>query len=232
MGFDDGARKSWVTRLLAALVTLMLIGWGLGALCTSLLTPADLDAVRDLAADRTRAVTVMAHVFSWLGSGYTVYPVTLGFCLILYRRARRTRALAVGISTAGVVAIYDIDKLLVGRHRPAVHHLDLVHGWSFPSGHTAQATALTVAMLIALLNAHPRRAIAIGAVSAGCLLVAGVGFSRVYLGVHYPSDVAAGALLGASWSALASWLTCKSPSSDDVTSPRWRRSFGDTPVPP
>jgi undecaprenyl-diphosphatase len=185
----------------------MLIGWGLGALCTSVLGPADLDAVRDLAADRTDAVTVMAHALSWLGSGYTVYPVALVFCVTMYRRARRAQAVAVGIATVGAVSIYAVDKLLVGRHRPPVPHLEAVHGWSFPSGHATQSTAFTVALLIVLLGRHPRREIAIAAVTAGCLLVAGVSFSRVYLGVHYPSDVAAGILLGASWSAVISWLT-------------------------
>jgi membrane-associated phospholipid phosphatase len=207
----------------------MLLGWGLGALCTSLLTPADLDAVRNLAAHRAPGPTLLAHIFSWLGSGYTVYPVALAFCVSMYRRARQVRAVAVAVGTAGAVALYVVDKALVGRHRPPLHHLEVVHGWSFPSGHATQTTALTVALLIALLGGRPSRHVTIAAFTAGCVLVAGVCFSRVYLGVHYPSDVAAGMLVGATWSGLASWLISRtragseSPSLDDAKSPCWTR---------
>ncbi|HSO97457.1 MAG TPA: phosphatase PAP2 family protein [Solirubrobacteraceae bacterium] len=195
---------AWRARLLGVFAAELLVVWGLGALLIPLVASADLHAVRDLAAHRTRAATHVAHAFSWLGSGFVVYPVALAACLVLYQRGRRAQAAAVAISTAGAVALYSIDKLLVGRHRPPVHHLELVTGYSFPSGHATQSTALCVALVIALLSGPRRRQIA--AAAAGCLLVAGVAFSRVYLGVHYPSDVVAGVLLGGTWAALASSL--------------------------
>lgn len=201
-----GTREAaWGARLLGALVAELLVVWGLGALCIPLVGSADLDAVRDLASGRTTTATVVGHVLSWLGSGYVVYPVALAACLGLYQRGRLAQAVAVGVCTAGAVALYSIDKLLVGRNRPPVPHLDLVTGYSFPSGHATQSTALCVALLMIALLSGPRQR-QIAAVAAGCLLVAGVAFSRVYLGVHYPSDVVAGVLLGGTWSALASSL--------------------------
>ena len=231
MSRAPSAQTTLAARLLAAFLVLALIGWGLGELCTSLLTSADLHAVRDLAAERTPAATVMAKVFSWLGSGFTIYPVALVASLALYRRGRRAEGLAIAISTAGAVALYNVDKALVGRHRPPLHHLQVVHGFSFPSGHATQTTALTVALLIVLLAGRPSRRIAVAAIAAGCVLVSGVAFSRVYLAVHYPSDVVAGILLGASWAALARWLIrrgltgAESSTLDDAKSPalggRW-----------
>jgi nucleotide-binding universal stress UspA family protein len=85
---------------------------GSAALVTSALTPADPDAVRDVAWDRTPAATVVAHLFSWIGSGFVVLPVALACCVSLYRRRRRAAALAVVLSTVGVQVITDVDKLL------------------------------------------------------------------------------------------------------------------------
>ena len=78
-------------------------------------------------------------------------------------------------------------------------------GHSFPSGHTGQTAALCAVLVIEgfmLRGARP-------------LLVACVAFSGVYLGVHYPSDVVAGSVLGASWSAVASRQSHLWNSADD-----------------
>jgi membrane-associated phospholipid phosphatase len=193
-----------VTRLLIALLVLLLIGWGLGALCRSLLTTIDLRAVRDIASERTAAQTTVAHVLSWIGSGYVVFPLTLVCCAILYLGGRRWRSLAVGLSTLGAVVIADLDKLLVGRPRPPVHHLEKVMSGSFPSGHSAHSAAFVTALLLALFAACRPAWLKIAAATAGSLLVLGIAASRVYLGVHYPSDVVFGVLLGTGCALFAS----------------------------
>lgn len=192
--------------LAVLLVAFILIGWGAGSLVTSALTPVDLNAVRDVASERTPVATVLAHVFSWIGSAFVVFPAALGCFIALYRRRHRAAALAVALSTVGTQLIIDLDKLLVGRRRPPLHHLDRVTGHSFPSGHTGQTAALVAVVLIEVLPFVDRRPVRRLALITGGLLVAAVGFSRVYLGVHYPTDVLAGAALGITWSVLASRL--------------------------
>jgi membrane-associated phospholipid phosphatase len=192
--------------LVALLIAFILVGWGVGALVTSALTPADLNAVRDVASDRTPAATVVAHGLSWIGSGFVVFSVALACCLTSYRRRRRGTALAVALSMVGAQLIIDLDKLLVGRRRPPLHHLDRVTGHSFPSGHTGQTAALCAVLVIGAFVLRGPRPPQFAALVAGGLLVAYVAFSRVYLGVHYPSDVVAGAVLGASWSVVATRL--------------------------
>jgi undecaprenyl-diphosphatase len=150
---------------------------------------------------RTATATVVAHVFSWLGSGYVVFPLAVGFCVTMYRRAP-VRALAIGLSTAGAVLVANVDKVLVGRPRPPVRHLDHVVGSSFPSGHATQSTVLCVVLVLTLFSVHPGRALMIAAVAAGTALVICIAISRVYLGVHYPSDVVAGIGLGLSWALI------------------------------
>ena len=96
-------------------------------------------------------------------------------------------------------------KHLYGRPRPdLVPHGSYVYSASFPSGHStlSAATFLTLAMLISSLE--PNRATKIMVFVLAFMLVFAIGFSRVYLGVHWPSDVLAGWCLGAAW-ALAAW---------------------------
>jgi undecaprenyl-diphosphatase len=110
---------------------------------------------------------------------------------------------------AATVLLADVSsellKTVYDRPRPElVPHGSYVYSASFPSGHStlSAATFLTLAMLIASLEPN-RGTKAMVFVLAG-LLVLSIGFSRVYLGVHWPSDVLAGWCLGAAW-ALAAW---------------------------
>ena len=102
-----------------------------------------------------------------------------------------------------------LTKALYGRPRPdVVPHDVYVYSGSFPSGHSTMSTAafLTLAMLVASLETKRRsKALAYGLAAA---VIVGVGFSRVYLGVHWPIDVLAGWCLGSAW-ALAAWLALR-----------------------
>jgi membrane-associated phospholipid phosphatase len=191
-------------RGVAVLVAFVLLGWGAGNLCTSVLAAPDLDAVRDIASSRAAPETLAAHVFSRIGSAWVVVPVALLVGVSMDRRGRRDAALAVALGTPGALVIADLDKLLVGRPRPPVHHLEPVAGSSFPSGHATQTAALVAALLLQRLAGPGPRALVLA--TAASLLVACVALSRVYLGVHYPSDVAAGVTLGVAWSVVAGRL--------------------------
>ena len=96
-----------------------------------------------------------------------------------------------GADLAGALVI----KLLVPRSRPDVtalaHPPAVDHGFSYPSGHTVVATVVVLAVLVALGRRNARWTVPVGAV---VVLVAAA--SRVYLGVHYPSDVVAAVVYG------------------------------------
>lgn len=200
-------RRSTVPPLVvlsAALAVLLLIGWAVGEVVKSAAPAADLDAVRDLAADRSAWLTTAAHALSLLGSGYVVFPLAAVCCALLLTRRRRVQALALALGTIGGAVISNVDKLLVDRPRPPVHHLERVTSPSFPSGHATQASAVYVALLLVILALRPNRARGLVPAIIIGILVLGIAASRVYLGVHYPSDVAAGLGLGSGWSALVS----------------------------
>lgn len=115
-------------------------------------------------------------------------------------------ALYVALSLAMGMLLSQILKSVYDRTRPDfVDHLVDTHTASFPSGHATMSTVvyLTLAALIVRLVADTRARIYVLAVAV--LVSFAVGVSRVYLGVHYPTDVAAGWALGAGWASL-SWL--------------------------
>lgn len=133
---------------------------------------------------------------TWLGSGWLL------FALVPLAIAARTRrfALVLGAALAAQAALVWALKHLVARTRPflalGTHPLvDPPHDFSFPSGHASGsfAVAAFVATWCATTpDVRGRHAIA----AATVLLACGVALSRVYLGVHYPGDVAGGAVVG------------------------------------
>lgn len=163
------------------------------------------EAMRDVTA--LGGVTVMVLV------------TVVGLLAFLMHRRRWHAAIL-----AGTVLLADISseglKHLYGRPRPdLVPHGSYVYSASFPSGHStlSAATFLTLAMLIASLE--PNRGTKIMVYVLAILLVLGIGVSRVYLGVHWPSDVLAGWSLGAAW-ALAAWtVLLRFGRRDDVKGP-------------
>jgi undecaprenyl-diphosphatase len=119
-----------------------------------------------------------------------------GIALWLWHGQRkRLEALAVIVTLTGSVAINTILKLVFARPRPDIFPpLTVEHSYSFPSGHTSTAIALYGLIAVLLWRAHHR-----GWALLSGLWVLLVALSRVYLGVHYPSDVLGSLALGVLW---------------------------------
>lgn len=134
----------------------------------------------------------------------TLFTAAAALFLLAQRQRRRAGVLVATILLAWLSK--DTAKALFDRARPDLVSQEVfVHSASFPSGHTSMATALYL-MLAVLVSGYGLsqcgRALVYGLAS---LLAGLVGFSRVYLGVHWPSDVWAGWCLGAFW-ATAGWI--------------------------
>ena len=131
-----------------------------------------------------------------------VVLVTAGF-LALGRRWL-TLALVLGGTISGSLLV-GVFKNLVGRARPAlIDHLVDVWSASFPSGHAANSAIVYLTLALILMQIVERRAARLYLVVVAALLVGAIGISRVYLGVHFPSDVIAGWSFGTLW-ALGWW---------------------------
>jgi len=133
----------------------------------------------------------------------TVTLVTLGYLLLAGRRAT---ALLVTVAVGGGVLLSNLLKAGFERPRPdLVAHLVDISSLSFPSGHAMMSTVtwLTLGALLATVQSARRMRAYVLAVGVALALLVGV--SRVYLGVHWPTDVLAGWCIGAAW-ALGCWL--------------------------
>ncbi|MCR5875284.1 phosphatase PAP2 family protein [Phenylobacterium sp. J426] len=142
--------------------------------------------------------------------GFTLVTLAtvVGVLAFAFRGRIRHAAVLLGAVLLALISSEGM-KALYGRPRPdLVPHGSNVYSASFPSGHStlSAATFLTLAMLISSLEARRRMKALVYALAL--LLLATVGLSRVYLGVHWPSDVLAGWCLGAAW-AFVAWVVLR-----------------------
>lgn len=131
--------------------------------------------------------------------------VTLAFALMLCLK-RWSEALVVLIGAGGGVAISQGLKQLFGRERPdLVYRAVEAANPSFPSGHAMLSAVVFLTLGALAARFAPRKRVKALALAAAVLLSLLVGASRIYLGVHWTSDVLAGWSLGAAW-AMACWV--------------------------
>lgn len=165
---------------------------------------ADLQVDVWLADHRTRPWNDITHVGTDMASTDTVIAVMAVLALVLRWRMRRWYESIVLILTVAVdVLIHLSVTAVVPERRPPVIRLDPAPPTSsYPSGHTAASVALYGCLAILIIWIYGRRPLA--RIVAGLLwcVPVFVGFSRMYRGEHYPSDVAAGALLAGLWLTL------------------------------
>jgi membrane-associated phospholipid phosphatase len=181
-------------------------------------------ACRMDALDRVFAVVTLA------GSRFLLLPLILALSGVLIIRKHVRVAVFVAGSFVGASVFNSVVKLFIARPRPdhftAV--IDFPAGFSFPSSHSVQITAFVLAMLFVFKHSLGVRWFLLSTV-LGSLLIVLVGLSRLYLQVHYPTDVVAGILLGLFWvSGLAILFL---PDHHDVTihSPGWKFHRGMQP---
>src|SRR4030081_3089380 len=153
-----------------------------------------------IASGRDAKLTSIAWVVTEAGSFVLLAPLSIAF-LLLRRWKRPADDIALVVTAAGSALLPIAVKVIVARPRPTIEHLSHLSSLSFPSEHTTQAAAiyLTIAIMLSQGLAAGWRG---AAIVLGVLIAPAVAWSRVYLGVHSPTDVVAGLLLGWSWALL------------------------------
>ena len=142
-------------------------------------------------------------VYTQLGNTGLLF-IALGLIMLLFKSTRKAGFSALCAMLIGLVVVNFTIKPLVARDRPWLvieNFVNLVPEKdpnSFPSGHTNAAFAFA----LALCMAAPKRWMKIAAVCAGVLM----GLSRLYVGVHYPSDVLVGAVIGSLCGLAGAWV--------------------------
>lgn len=144
-------------------------------------------------------LTQIMQAFSFLGAAAVLVAMSVLTIVLLsyFRHARE--AILLAVTMAGAVGLDVVLKHAFHRPRPVPFFGTSPHSYSFPSGH-ALGSLCFYATMAAILSAHVRRRGARLCIWIVAVLLIGiVGFSRIYLGVHYPSDVVAGYCAAISW---------------------------------
>lgn len=191
-----------LTAAVAAAVALFVLGF---LAETRWVTAADLRLDQGLAAGRSPALTTIAVLATTLAQPVVGAAATVLIPLVLALRRRLAVGLRVAALIGGSLALALVAKAVVAEDRPpaALAAVGADSGFGYPSGHATVAAAL-VAALIMLSPAGPWRRLMIG---VGLAFAGLVGWSRVYLGVHYLPDIlgsyltvaAAALLVHAAW---------------------------------
>lgn len=197
-GLGTLRRHGWRIVLLFFLVLLPL--WGFGGLADEVhegeILPFDRPLLTFAHAHATPAFDQLALLLAKLGYAWGVVPVDIALVLGLAFLRRKREGLFAGVALAGSLLLNLAAKHYFGRARPDLWlSLTPETSFSFPSGHAMGS--MTLAAVLVLLSWHSRWRwpVSVAAVVFAVL----VGASRVYLGVHFPSDILAG------WSAAVAW---------------------------
>jgi undecaprenyl-diphosphatase len=164
----------------------------------------DLSAARFAAHHATPTSTRVLRYVTQLGGAVVLVPVALVVCAVAARRHGLVATAAfLTLTVGGQFGVADVVKWVVDRARPDIDRLTGFSGPSFPSGHaTASAACFAAFALLFGVGRSPRVQATLAAVAVA--LAAGIACTRVFLGVHWLTDVLGGLALGWTWFALCS----------------------------
>lgn len=154
-------------------------------------------------------VEVAMRDLTALGGITVLTLLTLAVLAFLILRGQRASALFLAIAIVGGQVLSHLMKFSFARPRPElVPHIVEVSSASFPSGHSMMSAVTYLTLAVMLARTERRIRIRVFYIVVAAILTMLVGLSRVYLGVHWPSDVLGGWSLGAAW-ALGVWLLAR-----------------------
>ena len=156
-----------------------------------------------LHAHASEFATALLSAVTQLGGPHALLAVALVAALALLIRRRVAHAMLVGAALAGGLGLNLALKAAFERPRPSFSHpLATAVGFSFPSGHAMVSLTVYGALAFVISATVSSRRERMVVLASGLALVLAIGFSRVYLGVHYLSDVLAAYSAGFAWLVL------------------------------
>ena len=222
--------------LTIGLVVIGLTGWAFGVITQDVLARQDalrLDrpVYRFFLQHRTGALTDAMRAVTYLGNSSVLVGIVLVIGLLWRLRRRTWRPLVVGLGAwVGSAILTNAIKAVIDRPRPPVSHfIGTATGASFPSGHAADSVVVYGIVAALLAAATPFWTRKVGLWAGAVIVWAVVGTSRLYLGVHWLTDVLGGEALGALW--LFGYLTAIHAAESVARERRAQPSAAETPSP-
>lgn len=205
--------------MLVALLIVVLGTWGFVTLSSQVMTGSTqefdrwaVQSFRQAVIDHTRIdPAILDQSFldiSALGGPTVLVMMTAAIIGFLLWDRRYNAMLLMTMATVGGALLAYLLKEAIGRPRPEVPHLAIVAMSSFPSGHSMLSAIVYPTLGTLMARVVPRKRLKIYFMLVALTLSGLIGVSRVYLGVHYPTDVLAGWAAGLAWAALC-WTVTK-----------------------
>lgn len=195
-----------IGRFALGTVVLIVLGVALGApLADATPVTAEFDLLAGLAAWRTGGSETVLRTLSGVANFWIVLSVVSALAVLLWLTSRSWQSsLLVVVTLFGALGVTGFVKLGVDRARPDEGVVSVLSS-SFPSGHAVRGTAIYLLIAWFVWHRWPSSAVRWPVGVVAVLLVVGIGLSRMGLGVHWPTDVVVGHLLGVAWL----WLTLR-----------------------
>lgn len=151
--------------------------------------------------------TKVMEFFTFFGSHYFLIPANILLCVYFLLRKRSRYSIKISAIALSSLLIMLGLKLLFNRHRPLIPLLEPAKGLSFPSGHAFMSVCFYgLLMIIIWREERPHPVLKWVLLLLVVALLLCIGFSRIYLRVHYFTDVLAGFCIGSTWLFLSSYL--------------------------
>jgi membrane-associated phospholipid phosphatase len=191
-------RRVQLVALIVSCIAALCLAWLALKVTCGETTSFDADVRNSIHSISSPGLTQLLSATTFLGSQAVVIVVSSGFAILMLWNRRRGRAMLVVATMAGAEVLLSVLKNHFHRQRPDPFFDErLPPSYSFPSGH-ALLSFCCYGLLAALGSARMRWPIRI----CSAALILAIGFSRIYLGVHYPTDVIAGYLAAIAWTAV------------------------------
>ncbi|HEY8944071.1 MAG TPA: phosphatase PAP2 family protein [Polyangiaceae bacterium] len=167
-------------------------------------------AIAGLVVRSRGQIDTLMLTLTQFGGWLSMAALTVVAALLFALRRRPKEAVFLLLSAGGALLLNTALKLFFRRARPDLevpYLIDAPSSFSFPSGHAMGSTGVLLSLLVILHVRVQSRALELFGIGLAALAILGIAASRIYFGVHYPSDVFGGVLAGAAWvSAVTGWF--------------------------
>lgn len=201
-------------HLTVGILVVLICGWWFGAIAEDVVEGDPIVQIdRQIAMwfnqNATPGITQVARAISFFGSVAWLTVVSVGVALFFVRRREWLNLILVAFTMLGGSALNVALKHFFHRERPVLENpLATLSSYGFPSGHTMGAALLYGLLALFSWRNLKNRAARLSSVFGTCLLIFLIGFSRIYLGAHYLSDVLGALAAGVLWLA-ACWTAAE-----------------------
>jgi undecaprenyl-diphosphatase len=185
------------------LLFFILIAWMIGANRISSFDTKVIAAVQGL---ETPFLTHVMKFFTFIGSTPLVITISIVILFSLYKVLHhRSEITLFVVLLVGSAILNTLLKLAFHRQRPTLHRLIEETSYSFPSGHSMGAFSLYAGLAFLLWRHLPTQTARYTVIAVSIFMILAIGISRIYLGVHFPSDVIGAYCASGCWFALSVW---------------------------